>query len=663
MTKSLLFIATLFSMSVYAQVPTNGLVAYYPFNGNSIDESKNGNNGTVYNATLITDRYGNSNSSYSFNGTSSYISVNPNPNLNLKDSLSISIWTKIDFINSPSGKGHHLIDKGSNSTNEYSLTVNQSDRKVCFNKQGIQIIASSNTPLPDKKWTHILVTYKYPTAKIYINGILDITGTISSPFTSSNSFLCLGSLNNTPDVSTVVNGSIDDISVYNRVLTNTEIQQLYTACYTNCIPVCIPRLTANGLYENFTRTTSSNSDKSGIYFFGKNYNTQPNPNFSAYLTRDTVKQMLNVSVTQAQGEYVPFGTSLGDTKGDGTGKPYYMDLSSNSKFSITVKNTSTTPIKFKIYIQDSTGQFLDTYYNIPSPENAGNGGLNYITDPNFSNAYKYQFETPINAGSSVTYSGDFSNGAFADYKLGKWVTGFNFSKVANIYYIVTNQNNTGSPIYSPLALSNVPISISNLQIGPCNSQMFVAGTIVGYPWWTPVNTPMTLISGNTWQTKGVQFSAGSDSLKFLNDPNWKGIDWGKSTGTSGIAKLSNEPYKNISFNIPTTGKYTITFNDRTLAYSIYPDGLVTTIEEEKSKDSYIQLYPNPTDHNFTINNTENLQIRSIRITNLLGQEKMYGKPESTSSNINVDMIDIPSGIYFITIEHNKGIESFKIIKN
>ena len=43
-----------------------GLVAYYPFNGNGNDESGNGNHGTVYGATLTKDRFGNSESAYSF---------------------------------------------------------------------------------------------------------------------------------------------------------------------------------------------------------------------------------------------------------------------------------------------------------------------------------------------------------------------------------------------------------------------------------------------------------------------------------------------------------------------------------------------------------------------------------------------------------------------
>ena len=50
-------------------VPTNGLVGWWPFNGNANDESGNGNNGTVYGAMLTNDRFGNLNSAYSFNNS------------------------------------------------------------------------------------------------------------------------------------------------------------------------------------------------------------------------------------------------------------------------------------------------------------------------------------------------------------------------------------------------------------------------------------------------------------------------------------------------------------------------------------------------------------------------------------------------------------------
>ena len=89
MIKYLLFtvIVLVFTLNVFSQVPnyvpTSGLVGWWPFNGNANDESGNGNNGTVNGATLTTDRLGNVNAAYSFDGIDDFISGNSN-NLNVQ---------------------------------------------------------------------------------------------------------------------------------------------------------------------------------------------------------------------------------------------------------------------------------------------------------------------------------------------------------------------------------------------------------------------------------------------------------------------------------------------------------------------------------------------------------------------------------------------------
>ena len=75
-----IILAVLFTANLMAQVPnyvpTNGLVGWWPFNGNANDESGNGNNGTVNGATLTTDRFGNANKAYSFDGNLNKIQTN-----------------------------------------------------------------------------------------------------------------------------------------------------------------------------------------------------------------------------------------------------------------------------------------------------------------------------------------------------------------------------------------------------------------------------------------------------------------------------------------------------------------------------------------------------------------------------------------------------------
>ena len=83
---------------------SDGLVAYYPFNGNVNDGSGNGHNG-ILNGTpvLSSDRFGNANSAYSFSGTSDYIQLTNTSNIHFSTPSAISVWAKYTDINH--GKG------------------------------------------------------------------------------------------------------------------------------------------------------------------------------------------------------------------------------------------------------------------------------------------------------------------------------------------------------------------------------------------------------------------------------------------------------------------------------------------------------------------------------------------------------------------------------
>lgn len=115
MKKTLLFFVlgiAISTQSLMAQVPsyvpTNGLVGYWPFNGNADDASGNGNNGTVNGATLSTDKNGNVNAAYSFNGTSNNIGI-PQPFLGGVQVSSFSFYTRIKTIGTPANGSSYNI--------------------------------------------------------------------------------------------------------------------------------------------------------------------------------------------------------------------------------------------------------------------------------------------------------------------------------------------------------------------------------------------------------------------------------------------------------------------------------------------------------------------------------------------------------------------------
>ena len=200
---------------------SDGLVAYYPFNGNANDESGNGNNGTVHGATLTQDRFGNAHSAYSFDGISNYIDITNNLNFDFgnKD-FSISFWFN--------ASGHGVfVTQGDNLNNRWYAEIIQSVITYKWWNNGVlELNLVGNTILTDDVWYHYVIVREGNKFNLYLNGNLESSVTHSVTFPSYNKVLGIGS-----DVMlggwTFVDGSVDDIRIYNRALSESEIQELY----------------------------------------------------------------------------------------------------------------------------------------------------------------------------------------------------------------------------------------------------------------------------------------------------------------------------------------------------------------------------------------------------------------------------------------------------
>jgi hypothetical protein len=214
----------------------NGLVGYWPFNGNANDVSGNGNNGTVNGATLTTDRFGNSNGAYNFDGINSYIIANNTPNI-LTSNYSISIWFNSPIslcsnnvmlrsgdasncgwqgfsVGPASPNNFGLIDVGNNN---YAFVPNYNCNNISINE-----------------WHNLVYTRQNMYSKQYIDGILVSSNSSSHYDVASNCPIFFGSnhLDQNGNSWNVFNGKLDDIAIYNRALSPQEIQQIYTPLST-----------------------------------------------------------------------------------------------------------------------------------------------------------------------------------------------------------------------------------------------------------------------------------------------------------------------------------------------------------------------------------------------------------------------------------------------
>ena len=230
-------LATITIAQVPSYVPTNGLVGWWPFNGNAYDESVNGNNGAVNGATLTTDRFGNTNKAFNFNGVNQNIEVANSNSLNPIE-ISISVWIY------PLSNDVCIISKNdpSNATAK-SFRLSHQDfwqsqhglstryGSVGCNVQNEAGFYGSQGSISNNTWSHIVTTVS-ATGMVnhYLNGIF-LESNQSVPMVPCNNALStmrIGGLywNGEPNW---FNGIIDDIGIWNRALTACEIKDLYNA--------------------------------------------------------------------------------------------------------------------------------------------------------------------------------------------------------------------------------------------------------------------------------------------------------------------------------------------------------------------------------------------------------------------------------------------------
>jgi hypothetical protein len=234
-------LATITIAQVPSYVPTNGLVGWWPFNGNANDESGNGNNGTNNGATLTTDRFGNSNSAYDFNGLNNLIRIPHQNSLNLIGDYSISVWYKGNYQNI-FNNGWVFIAKRDDNGNCCSPNVPY-QVFIPFNGTNYAVPATAyangnytfsippnTSPISLDQWQNLIITNTSDLLKFYINGELIFSENISSTLRAPNTAdLLIGSVNRELGAEWM-NGKLDDIGIWNRALTQEEITNLYNGC-------------------------------------------------------------------------------------------------------------------------------------------------------------------------------------------------------------------------------------------------------------------------------------------------------------------------------------------------------------------------------------------------------------------------------------------------
>ncbi|MFC0777838.1 LamG-like jellyroll fold domain-containing protein [Flavobacterium sp. HJSW_4] len=211
-----------FAQTLPSNVPANGLIFYYPFNGNANDISGHNINGNPSNLTPVSDRFGNSNSAYSFNGINSsmqpYLANNPQVN----NTRTITGWFKA-FSPISKSMDFAVINYGNNPDNAFKMSFYAKGYlDIIFEKQTF----SSQKNYFNNQWTFFALTFDDNTNffSLYINNVLELSGTADLFPNGFGDSLRIGK-NNEKDF---FEGALDDIAIWNRVLTPAELSALYT---------------------------------------------------------------------------------------------------------------------------------------------------------------------------------------------------------------------------------------------------------------------------------------------------------------------------------------------------------------------------------------------------------------------------------------------------
>lgn len=231
--KTVLFFIFLSSFCyVFGQIPTNGLIRDYSLTGTAMDYSISDQDGTNSGASLTSDRFGRVKSAYIFdNSGSDYISF-PNTNIDI-DIYTYSIWANLSSL-PVSGNRYFALTIGSSSgdqvisyDNNYQPGVTNYNGWTCHSyTNGTNVAVSTGSDASIDQWYNVVSVRSSSCLKLYVNGMLiDSVQDANTPYYGTGPIVFrIGSRFNG---TLPFHGKIDDVKIYNRVLSAEEVTALY----------------------------------------------------------------------------------------------------------------------------------------------------------------------------------------------------------------------------------------------------------------------------------------------------------------------------------------------------------------------------------------------------------------------------------------------------
>ena len=650
LTSLLVLVSSLgFSQSVPSYVPTSGLVGWWGFNGNAQDGSGNGNHGTVNGATLTTDRFGNQNGAYDFDGQNDNVLCSQ---INLTN-LTLSIWFKTQTgIQTNLNYGHPPIgaqligqgtQHGSNVTySDFAFGIssfNSPNMYFSFEKSNVPAVQHSDYNLGDATnflniWNHGVITINGTTLRFYINEILYSIDTLTFPVLFSNAPLSIGSRFVYQAFSGDGNcnffkGKLDDIGIWNRALSQQEITNLYNSQLPTQSSLCLPTITTTspssvGVDSVVIGGNITNDGGSSIVLRGVCYSTSPNPNMGNSRTEDgsgigsfnTVLRGLTSSTTYYARSYAKNSNGV---------VVYGNEVSFTTSSSLPGLRCPGTPS-----VTDIDGNIYNTVQI----------GNQCWTQSNLK-VSKYRNGDSIPTGLSNSDWGNTTSGAYAIYNNDPVNDGL-YGKLYNHYAVTDNRGlcPTGWHVPSDAEWTTLANQLGGQSVaGVALKSTAIQPTPGG---WPLPNSSASNSSGFTAIPGGL---IGNNGLYYLGNSNgywWTttfGYLWGGLSRViieNGTGLLPNHTYLSFGMSVRCL-KNTLPQVNTTSVTNVTPSTALVTGEvisegdQNTTRGFCYSTTSNPTVSNDTTMNGTGLGVYSDTLLNLAPSTTYYARAYATNS--------------------------------
>ena len=354
----------------FGEIPqSDKIIAYYAFSGNANDSSGNGYDGTISgDPQLTTDRFGNSNSAYSFDGDGDWIyfgtdTLPTNNGGNISDAFTISVWAK-----SSSNSTMDLFAYGgmvSCGGGRYGAIVRLGSN-IQFNSCNNGFNTSASGKNSDGNWHQYVFTWNGSNSrKVYIDGSLVSSNSTSNVFRIQNTGLVIGRGFMDWGLGTTFNGSTDEMRLWNTELSSSEVQTLYDDESTSAptLSSSVPADNATGvdidanIVLNFSESVDAESGNITIKKTSDNSTVETIDVTSGQVTGSGTSQ-ITINPSSNFDSLIEYYVLIDASAFDDSSSNSYAGISSTTDLSFTTTNTLPT-LSSSIPADNATGVAID----------------------------------------------------------------------------------------------------------------------------------------------------------------------------------------------------------------------------------------------------------------------------------------------------------------